>query len=102
MTTSSHPLTRILAAMIMAALMLMEPALAASYGTKSSGAGAYITNVAYDCNEVGQALADSKGASLAAAYAETQNGVAVCRIVLLIPGSYGGRSQRKQFIVELN
>jgi hypothetical protein len=63
---------------------------------------AKITPVGADCYVVGQQVAAQNGGTLAKASASTQNGKAVCVVVVLVPGKDGARPRRAEIVVPQN
>ena len=55
--------------------------------------------VEVDCYAVGEQLAQQNGGTVAKAVPVTQDGQAMCRIVLLIPGAEGERPRREEILV---
>jgi hypothetical protein len=66
-------------------------------------AAAYVPDLAMpvelDCYAVGEQLAQENGGDLAKAVPVTQDGQAMCRIVILIPAKDGEPPQRKELLV---
>lgn len=58
--------------------------------------------VAGDCYQIGQQIADKSGAQLLRAMPSTENGKAVCVVVIAEPSTDGGRPKRKQIVVDQN
>jgi hypothetical protein len=56
--------------------------------------------VEVDCYAVGLDLAQQNGGELAKAIPVVQDGVSMCKIVILIPGGEGERPQRKEILVQ--
>ena len=52
------------------------------------------------CFTKGQQLAASRGATLVGAEAATQEGKAVCKVILLVPDASGGRPKREVVFVD--
>jgi hypothetical protein len=52
--------------------------------------------VELDCYAIGESLAQQEGGELAKAVLVTQDGQAVCRIVILLPASDGEAPKRKE------
>jgi hypothetical protein len=55
--------------------------------------------VEVDCYAVGEQIAQQNGGTVAKAVPVTQDGQAMCRIVLLIPGAEGERPRREEILV---
>jgi hypothetical protein len=55
--------------------------------------------VEVDCYAVGEELAQQNGGTVAKAVPVTQDGQAMCRIVLLIAGAEGERPRREEILV---
>ena len=66
-----------------------------------TAAGVSDTSVAFaeDCYGLGMKLARDKDGQLARATPAIQDGKAVCRIVILLPGRDGARPRRAEYIV---
>lgn len=59
----------------------------------------FLVDAAADCAAVGEQVAASQGGQLAKATPSTQNGRAMCVIVVLIPGRDGERPRRVEVAV---
>jgi hypothetical protein len=73
----------------------------ASAGTVKAAAAApeFTVPVEVDCYAVGEQLAQQNGGTVAKAAPVTQDGQAMCKIVILIPASNGEPPKRMDFIV---
>ena len=52
-----------------------------------------------DCYAIGEDVAAQNGGTVAKAVPVTQDGQAMCKVVVLIPGKDGERAKRQEFIV---
>ena len=68
-------------------------------GQGGGGCSCLTVPVEVDCYAVGDQLAQQNGGTVAKAVPVTQDGQAMCRIVLLIPGAEGERPRREEILV---
>lgn len=52
-----------------------------------------------DCYAIGEDVAAQNGGTVAKAVPVTQDGQAMCKIVVLVPGKEGERPKRQEFVV---
>lgn len=52
-----------------------------------------------DCYAIGEDVATQNGGTVAKAVPVTQDGQAMCKVVVLIPGKDGERAKRQEFVV---
>ncbi|MFD1197632.1 hypothetical protein ACFQ3K_04730 [Brucella gallinifaecis] len=84
---------------LLAASIGLLPVSAGALPIASPQKSSFLVAAAADCAAIGERVAASQGGQLAKSTPSTQNGRAVCVVVVLVPGRDGERPRRVEVAV---